>query len=60
MQKQISELQESCKMSQFQMEMALAAHDSQREVLFTLNNQLAQRLHELAIIHREVSTALET
>lgn len=47
-------------MAQAQLETALAAQESQRRVLDTLNAQLAARVAELAGIHREVATALQT
>ncbi|XP_046398027.1 homer protein homolog 2 [Ischnura elegans] len=45
---------------QEQLETALAAQESQRRVLDTVNAQLAQRVQELANIHREIATALQT
>jgi len=47
-------------LAQAQLETALAAQDSQRRVIDTLNNQLAGRIQELTMIHREMTTALQT
>ncbi|EEB15487.1 homer, putative [Pediculus humanus corporis] len=55
-----SELQSAVTLAQAQLETALAAQESQRRVLDTLNAQLAARVAELAGIHREVATALQT
>jgi len=53
-------LQMALQNTQAQLETALMAQDSQRRVLDTLNAQLAARLQELAGIHREIATALNT
>ncbi|XP_059487521.1 homer protein homolog 2 isoform X2 [Neocloeon triangulifer] len=53
-------LQMALQNSQAQLETALMAQESQRRVLDTLNAQLAGRLQELAGIHREIATALNT
>ncbi|KAK6643572.1 hypothetical protein RUM43_005082 [Polyplax serrata] len=55
-----AELQSAVGLAQAQLETALAAQESQRRVLDTLNAQLAARVAELAGIHREVATALQT
>ncbi|KAL0278255.1 UNVERIFIED_CONTAM: hypothetical protein PYX00_000122 [Menopon gallinae] len=55
-----AELQAAVSLAQAQLETALAAQESQRRVLDTLNAQLAARVAELAGIHREVATALQT
>lgn len=55
-----AELQAAVSLAQAQLETALAAQESQRRVLDTLNAQLAARVTELAGIHREVATALQT
>ena len=47
-------------LAQAQLETALSAQESQKRVLETLNAQLATRLQELAGIHREIATALQT
>ncbi|XP_060527366.1 homer protein homolog 2 [Cylas formicarius] len=59
-QKENQELQSTLKLAQSELEIALSAHDSQKQVLFTLNQQLASRIHELATIHDEMTTALQT
>lgn len=48
------------KLAQSDFDMAMSAHESQKQVLLTLNQQLASRIHELATIHNELSTALQT
>lgn len=55
-----AELQAGVSLAQAQLETALEAHESQRRVMDTLNNQLALRIQELAGIHREIATALQT
>uniref|UniRef100_T1IEB9 WH1 domain-containing protein n=1 Tax=Rhodnius prolixus TaxID=13249 RepID=T1IEB9_RHOPR len=60
LQQENAELQAGVSLAQAQLETALAAHDSQRRVMETLNAQLAVRIQELAGIHREIATALQT
>ncbi|KAJ8926013.1 hypothetical protein NQ315_009868 [Exocentrus adspersus] len=60
LQKENVELQSTIKLAQSELEIALSAHESQKQVLLTLNQQLASRIHELATIHDEMSTALQT
>lgn len=55
-----AELQAAMSLAQAQLETALAAQDSQRRVIETLNNQLAGRIQELTMIHQEITTALQT
>lgn len=55
-----AELQAAMSLAQAQLETALAAQDSQRRVIDTLNNQLAGRIQELTMIHQEITTALQT
>ncbi|KAK3911070.1 Homer protein-like protein 2 [Frankliniella fusca] len=55
-----AELQAAMSLAQAQLETALAAQDSQRRVIDTLNNQLAGRIQELTMIHQEMTTALQT
>jgi homer protein len=45
---------------QAQLEAALGAQDSQRRVLEALNAQLAEKIQELANIHGEINTALQS
>lgn len=59
-QRENQELQQTVKFTQSELEMALSTHDSQRQILLTLNQQLATRIQELATIHDEISTALLT
>lgn len=59
-QKENQDLQATIRLAQSELEIALSAHDSQKQVLMTLNQQLAARIHELAAIHDEMSTALQT
>lgn len=54
LQQENAELQAGVSLAQAQLETALAAHESQRRVMETLNAQLAMRIQELAGIHREV------
>ncbi|KAL1114848.1 hypothetical protein AAG570_007672 [Ranatra chinensis] len=54
LQQENAELQAGVSLAQAQLETALAAHESQRRVMETLNAQLALRIQELAGIHREV------
>nr|CAH7714606.1 unnamed protein product [Callosobruchus chinensis] len=60
LQKENHELQSSIKLAQAELEIALSAHESQKQVMMTLNTQLAARIHELATIHDEMSTAIQT
>ncbi|KAG5870658.1 hypothetical protein JTB14_001042 [Gonioctena quinquepunctata] len=60
LQKENQELQSTIKLAQSELEIALGAHDSQKQVLLTLNQQLASRIHDLATIHDELTTALQT
>ncbi|CAB0007955.1 unnamed protein product [Nesidiocoris tenuis] len=54
LQQENAELQAGVSLAQAQLETALAAHESQRRVMETLNAQLLLRIQELAGIHREV------
>ena len=45
---------------QAQLEAALGAQESQKRVLEALNSQLAEKVQDLAGIHREINTALQT
>ncbi|XP_063225152.1 homer protein homolog 2-like isoform X2 [Bacillus rossius redtenbacheri] len=60
LQQENAELQAGVSLAQAQLETALSAQESQRRVLDTLNAQLAARVQELAAIHREIATALQT
>ncbi|XP_019870889.1 homer protein homolog 2 isoform X2 [Aethina tumida] len=60
MQKENLELQATAKLAQSELDIALSAHESQKQILLTLNAQLASRIHELATIHDEITTALQT
>ncbi|KAG8221835.1 hypothetical protein J437_LFUL003469 [Ladona fulva] len=60
LQEQNAQLTSALAACQEQLETALAAQESQRRVLDTVNAQLAQRVQELANIHREIATALQT
>ncbi|KAF4524959.1 hypothetical protein B566_EDAN014476, partial [Ephemera danica] len=60
LQEENNQLQAALQAAQAQLETALMAQESQRRVLDTLNAQLAARLQELAGIHREINTALNT
>ncbi|KAK7869267.1 hypothetical protein R5R35_000881 [Gryllus longicercus] len=60
LQQENAELQAGLSLAQAQLETALAAQESQRRVLDTLNAQLAAQLSEMAGIHREIATALQT
>ncbi|BES90142.1 Hypothetical protein domain [Nesidiocoris tenuis] len=60
LQQENAELQAGVSLAQAQLETALAAHESQRRVMETLNAQLLLRIQELAGIHREIATALQT
>lgn len=60
LQQENAELQAAVSLAQAQLETALSAQESQKRVLETLNAQLATRLQELAGIHREIATALQT
>ncbi|XP_050538508.1 homer protein homolog 2 [Daktulosphaira vitifoliae] len=55
-----AELQAAVSLAQAQLETALAAQESQRRVIDTLNNSLFVRIQELATIHREMTTAIQT
>ncbi|XP_050432414.1 homer protein homolog 1 [Adelges cooleyi] len=55
-----AELQAAVSLAQAQLETALAAQESQRRVIDTLNNSLFVRIQELAAIHREMTTAIQT
>ncbi|XP_014256341.1 homer protein homolog 2 isoform X2 [Cimex lectularius] len=57
LQQENAELQAGVSLAQAQLETALAAHESQRRVMETLNGQLAMRIQELAAIHREIEEA---
>ncbi|XP_044263202.1 homer protein homolog 2 isoform X2 [Tribolium madens] len=59
-QKENQELQATAKLAQSELDIALSAHESQRQILLTLNSQLASRVQELATIHDEITTALQT
>lgn len=60
LQQENAELQAAASDAQEQLEAAMAAQESQRRVLDTLNEQLAKHVQGLAGIHREVATALQT
>ncbi|CAG9820952.1 unnamed protein product [Phaedon cochleariae] len=60
LQKDNQELQSTLKLAQSELEIALSAHESQRQILSTLNQQLAARIQDLVTIHDEVNTALHT
>lgn len=60
LQQENAELQAGVSLAQAQLETALAAHESQRRVMETLNAQLLVRIQELVDIHREIATALQT
>lgn len=60
LQKENQDLQATAKLAQSELEVALSAHESQKQILLTLNQQLATRIHELAAIHDEITTALQT
>lgn len=60
LQKDNQELQATVKLAQTELDIALSAHDSQKQILLTLNQQFAARIHELATIHDEMTTALQT
>lgn len=60
LQKENQDLQTTAKLAQSELEVALSAHESQKQILLTLNQQLATRIHELAAIHDEITTALQT
>ncbi|PSN43156.1 Homer protein 1 [Blattella germanica] len=60
LQQENAELQAAVSLAQAQLETAISAQESQKRVLETLNVQLAARLQELAGIHREIATALQT
>lgn len=47
------------KQVQDQLEAALGTQESQKKVLEALNNQLAEKIDELAGIHRELNTVLQ-
>lgn len=54
------ELQQTVKLTQSELEMALSTHDSQKQILLTLNQQFATRIQDLVTIHDEITTALQT
>jgi len=60
LQKDNQELQATAKLAQTELDVALGTHETQRQVLLSLNQQLAGRVQELAAIHHEISTALQT
>lgn len=60
LQQENAELQAGISLAQTQLETALAAHETQRRVIDTLNAQLANRIQELVSIHKEMSMALQT
>lgn len=60
LQKDNQELQATVKLTQSELEIALSAHESQKQILLTLNQQFAARIHELVTIHDEMATALQT
>lgn len=60
LQKENQELQSTAKLAQSELDIALGAHESQKQVLLTLNQQLVSRIQELATIHDEITTALQT
>lgn len=59
-QRENQELQATLKLAQSELEVALSTHDSQKQIILTLNQQLATRVQELATIHDEISTAWQT
>ncbi|CAG9863996.1 unnamed protein product [Phyllotreta striolata] len=54
------ELQSTIKLAQSELEIAQSTYESQKHVLLTLNQQLLSRIQELAAIHDEMTTALQT
>ncbi|XP_072391140.1 homer protein homolog 1 [Diabrotica undecimpunctata] len=60
LQKENQELQSTIKLAQSELEIAQSTYESQKHILLTLNQQLASRIHELAAIHDEMTTALQT
>lgn len=60
LQKENQELQSTIKLAQSELEIAQSTYESQKHILLTLNQQLASRIHELATIHDEMTTALQT
>ncbi|XP_019772000.1 homer protein homolog 2 isoform X1 [Dendroctonus ponderosae] len=60
LQKDNQELQATVKLTQSELDIALSAHESQKQILLTLNQQFAARIHELVTIHDEMATALQT
>lgn len=60
LQRENQDLQTTAKLAQSELDVALGAHESQRQVLVTLNQQLVSRIQELATIHDEITTALQT
>ncbi|KAK9869135.1 hypothetical protein WA026_002889 [Henosepilachna vigintioctopunctata] len=60
LQKDYQEIMLTAKLAQSELDIALSAHESQRQVLVTLNEQLASRIQELVTIHDEITTALQT
>ncbi|KAG7296518.1 hypothetical protein JYU34_020300 [Plutella xylostella] len=55
-----SEQDAEAKLAQSQLELALAAHEGQKQVLQALNDQFARQLQHLSSIHKEINTALQT
>ncbi len=55
-----AELQAGISLAQTQLETALAAQETQKRVIDTLNAQLASRIQELVSIHKEIAMALQT
>ena len=60
LQQENAELQAGISLAQTQLETALAAHETQRRVIDTLNAQLASRIQDLVGIHKEMAMALQT
>ena len=54
-----AELQAGISLAQTQLETALAAQETQRRVIDTLNAQLAARIQELVGINKEITMALQ-
>ncbi|XP_056648058.1 homer protein homolog 2 [Diorhabda sublineata] len=60
LQKENQELQSTINLTQSELQIAQSTYESQKHILLTLNQQLASRIHELATIHDEMTTALQT
>lgn len=60
LQKDHQELEKTITLAQSELDVALGTHESQKRIMLTLNAQLASRIHELATIHDEITTALQT